>query len=66
MEPKSYQKALEELQEILRELQDEKVPIDALSDKAERAKVLIDYCSGTLRKTEERLEGLFGTGAEEG
>lgn len=66
MEPKSYQNALEELQEILRELQDEQVPIDALSDKAERAKVLIAYCSGKLRQTEERLGGLFGEEAEEG
>ena len=60
MEPKDYQSALEELQSILNDLQNEQIPIDQLSEKAQRAKELIQYCSEKLRKTEEQLTGLFG------
>ena len=60
MEPKNYQSALNELQDILQELQNEQVPIDSLSEKAERAKMLMQYCSRKLRQTEEQLETLFG------
>lgn len=60
MEPKDYQSALTELQEILQALQDEQIPIDSLAEKAERAKALLEYCNQRLRQTEERLSSLFG------
>jgi exodeoxyribonuclease VII small subunit len=60
MEPKDYQSALTELQEILQALQDEQIPIDSLAEKAERAKALLQYCNQRLRQTEERLSSLFG------
>lgn len=60
MEPKDYQSALTELQEILLALQNEQIPIDTLAEKAERAKALLQYCNERLRQTEERLNNLFG------
>jgi exodeoxyribonuclease VII small subunit len=60
MEPKDYQSALTELQEILLALQNEQIPIDTLAERAERAKVLIQFCSQKLRRTDEQLNSLFG------
>lgn len=59
MEPKDYQSALNELQEILQALQDEQTPIDTLSEKAQRAQALLQYCSRKLRQTEMQLRDLF-------
>lgn len=64
MKPKDYQTALNELQEILEALQNQQIPIDTLSEKAARAKILLQFCSQKLRQTEEQLNGLFGTEAE--
>lgn len=59
MEPKDYQSALTELQAILSDLQNEQVPIDTLSEKAQRAKLLLEYCRQKLRQTDVQLKGLF-------
>ncbi len=56
----TYEQALEELQTIVRELQENKVGIEALSQRVERARRLIHFCRNRLRGTEERLEGLLG------
>ena len=55
----TYEKALEELQQIVTQLQEDEVGVDELSDKVKRAAELIAYCREKLRTTEESLEGLF-------
>ncbi len=55
----SYEQALEELQSIMQELQDESVSVDDLTEKSERATELIQYCKSKLRGIESSMEKLF-------
>jgi Exonuclease VII small subunit. len=55
----SYETALEELQKIVADLQEENVSIDDLSEKVKRAAALIQFCKSKLRSTEEEIEDLF-------
>lgn len=54
-----YEEALQELQQIVAELQEDQVSIDGLSDKVKRAAELIEYCRAKLRETEADIGGLF-------
>lgn len=55
----SYDDALTELQTIVRQLQDNQIPMDELSAKIKRAAKLIEYCQKKLRSTEEDIQELF-------
>ncbi len=55
----SYEEALQELQQIVAQLQEDAVSVDELSAKVKRAAELIAYCREKLRQAEESLEGLF-------
>ena len=55
----TYEEALQELQQIVAQLQEDAVSVDELSEKVKRAAELIAYCREKLRKTEESLEGLL-------
>jgi len=55
----SYEQALEELQSIMQELQEESVGVDDLTEKSERATELIQYCKSKLRGIESSMEKLF-------
>jgi exodeoxyribonuclease VII small subunit len=55
----SYEKALEELQQIVAQLQEGELSVDELSAKVKRAAELIAHCRSKLRQTEQELEGLF-------
>lgn len=55
----TYEKAIEELQEIVNALQEDTISVDLLEKKTIRAKELIEYCRERLRETEEELGGLF-------
>ncbi len=56
---KSYEAAMEELQQIVAALQEETIGIDDLSTKVKRAAALIQYCKTKLRSTSEEMEDLF-------
>ena len=57
MEKKAnYKEAYAELQEILQDLQAELIDIDQLSEKLERARVLVAFCKEKLRSAEEKLQ----------
>ncbi len=56
----NYEKAMEELQQIVAQLQEDKLTVDELSEKVKRAAELIAQCRKKLRQTEEELEGLLG------
>jgi len=55
----SYEQALEELQTIMQELQEESVSVDDLTEKSERATELIQFCKAKLRGIESSMEKLF-------
>lgn len=59
MEKKSkitYESAFKELNDIVRDIEHESVPLDELTKKIERANELIAYCKDKLRLTEEEYQ----------
>jgi exodeoxyribonuclease VII small subunit len=56
--PDTYEAAYTELQQILADVQDERVGIDDLAAQVARAALLIEYCREKLRQTEVLLEKL--------
>lgn len=59
-EATTYESAFAELQQIVRDLQDESVSIDELTAKIARAAELIRFCREKLRLTEEEMAKLTG------
>ncbi len=59
-EQPTYASAYAELQQIVRDLQDEAVGIDELTAKIARAAELIRFCREKLRMTEEEMGKLTG------
>ena len=57
----TYETALQELQSIVAQLQEEAVSMDDLSEKVNRATELLNFCKERLRQTEEQVEGLIRT-----
>ena len=55
----TYEKAAEELEEILEQLENEEVYVDVLAEKVERASVLLKICSEKLRNTEKKVEEII-------
>jgi len=54
----TYQKAQNELNNILKKLENGEVEIDELNKVLKRASELIKLCRAKLRDTEEAIEGL--------
>jgi len=55
----SYNEAVQEIEEILFEVENNKVDIDKLSDKVKRVSVLINACKNKLFKTEEQIDKIL-------
>lgn len=51
-----YADALAELEEILSQLEDDDIDVDALSTKVERAAHLIRFCRGRIRTAQLSVE----------
>jgi exodeoxyribonuclease VII small subunit len=51
----TYQKAVEELEEIVNDIENESISVDELSEKVKRASLLIRLCKAKLMKTEEEV-----------
>ena len=51
----TYKEAYEELSKIVEEIDSEKVQVDTLSEKINRANELITFCQTKLRTTEEEF-----------
>jgi len=52
----TYNKALGELEKIVKQIESEEIQLDALSEKIKRATELIEFCKTKLRTTEEEFE----------
>lgn len=52
----SYQKALDELESIVKEIEQNEPDVDQLNDLVVRAVELVKYCKNKLRITEEKLK----------
>ncbi|MCD6092125.1 MAG: exodeoxyribonuclease VII small subunit [Bacteroidales bacterium] len=61
----TYNSALEELENIIQEIEDEEISIDDLSLKVNRASILLKFCKEKLRSTEEDINAILGDGVAE-
>lgn len=55
MEDMTYETAVQELETLLTQLQEEQVSIDQLVERSERASELIEYCKNKLRDIDAKL-----------
>lgn len=47
-----FSEAMEQLEEILRRIEDEETDVDALAEELQRAAVLLELCRGKIRRAE--------------
>ena len=52
----TYKKAIEEIEAIVKSLEDNKMDIDVLGERGKRAAELIEFCKSKLHDTEEEVE----------
>lgn len=55
----SYNKALEEMEQIMAEIETEEIDVDQLSSKVKRLSVLIKECKKKLHETEEEVQNVI-------
>jgi len=60
MKETKYETAFEELQTIVRQMEDNELDIDQLSEKLKRARELITVCKTKLTKTDEEIKKILG------
>ena len=52
----TYKKAIEEIEAIVKSLEDNKMDIDVLGERVKRAAELREFCKSKLHDTEEEVE----------
>jgi exodeoxyribonuclease VII small subunit len=57
--PINYADAIQELETILQEIEDDGTDIDALTEKVKRASELIQACKQKLRNAEDAINQVF-------
>ncbi len=65
MEKQNYTQAIEELENIVAEIENEDISVDELSAKVKRAAGLIRICKAVLYKTEEEVNAVLKDMREE-
>ncbi len=65
MKEQSYSKAIDELENIIVEIENEDISVDELSTKVKRAAELIRICKTVLYKTEEEVNAVLKDMQEE-
>ena len=58
-ETKTYQEAFEELQLLVRKMENAEIPVDELAEMIKKATILINICKKKLTDTEEEVKGLL-------
>ena len=56
---KTYQQAMDELDAIVSQIENDELSIDELSSKIKKAYELITFCKDKLRKTDEEVEKML-------
>jgi exodeoxyribonuclease VII small subunit len=59
MENITYESAFKELEQITKEIENESVSVDILSEKVKRASFLIEICQKKLRQTEDEVTNII-------
>jgi exodeoxyribonuclease VII small subunit len=57
--PETYSQALEELEETVKNIEENKYDLDALSEAIENTVELITFCKRKLKETDENIEKLL-------
>ena len=57
--PKNYQEAFEELQQLVRKMENAEISVDELAEMIKRATLLINICKKKLTDTEEEVKLLL-------
>jgi len=55
----TYQKAVEEIEDILSKIENEELDVDELSDQVKKVSTLIKICKEKLFKTQEEVERIL-------
>ncbi len=55
----NYQEAIEELENIVQEIENETIGMDELSAKVKKASELISFCRKTLKSTETEVQNIL-------
>ncbi len=59
MKEKSYSQAIEELEKIVSEIENEDISVDELAEKVKQAAGLIRICKAVLYKTEQEVDAIL-------
>ena len=62
----SYAAALEEIEETLKEIEQDNSDIDSLSERVKRVAYLIEFCRSRLRSTEQEVNQILKNMEEQG
>jgi len=57
--PKTYQNAFDELQILVRKMENAEISVDELAEMIKRATLLINICKKKLTDTEEEVKSLL-------
>lgn len=55
----SYKEAITEIEEILRQLENNELDVDELSEKVKRVSQLVTLCKEKLHKTEQEIDNIL-------
>lgn len=55
----SYKEAITEIEEILRQLENNELDVDELSEKVKRISLLVKFCKEKLHNTEEEIDKIL-------
>jgi len=55
----TYNQAIKEIEDILRQIENEEMDVDHLSDKVKRAYYLLNLCRNKLYATEQEIEKIM-------
>ena len=54
-----YEEAISELEHIVRQMENNELDIDSLSEQLKKAQELIAFCKNKLTKTSEEIQGIL-------
>ncbi|MDR2131254.1 MAG: exodeoxyribonuclease VII small subunit [Odoribacteraceae bacterium] len=59
MDALTYKEAMEEIEQIIGKLEENKLDVDELSEKVKRVAWLVSFCKAKLHDTEEEVEKIL-------